>query len=363
MTRKNNPKLDEAKKLLGNSFAGCKVSAVRFGEQQPSLLISYSGSAKIECDRDNTQIEFVRLKSSSKAALADYARMTVDDSAGAHKILLFERLSADAQASCRSFKLNYIDAAGNAWISIPGYHVDRQGFKASRIHPSVTGSRNVFSDKSTLILRLLLSGERMGVREISRTLSKSGFYVSPGYVTKVLQALNDVRYVKAQDGLCLLSNRRELIEDWASDYKRRNRPQKTGLYLPAREIGEAIGKVGAVIGEEALLTSHAGASLVDPFAVFDSIEVMTKAPEATIAALLGIGAKPAERGANIQVVLPRYKVAAFYGARLVSGIMVASDLQLYLDLLCQPIRGLEAAEHLYYRFIAPLIEDGNNGDE
>jgi hypothetical protein len=42
--------------------------------------------------------------------------------------------------------------------------------------------------------------------------------------------------------------------------------------------------------------------------------------------------------------------------------MVASDVQLYLDLICQPIRGLEAAEHLFDRFIAPIIDEETDDD-
>jgi hypothetical protein len=108
---------------------------------------------------------------------------------------------------------------------------------------------------------------------------------------------------------------------------------------------------------EYALTGHAGVSLVDPYAAFDSIDIIAKQPNAAIQALEAIGAKQVERGANIQVISPYYKVSAFYGARPVSGIMVASDIQIYLDLLCQPIRGLEAAEHLFKRRIAPMLEE------
>jgi hypothetical protein len=363
MAKRNKPQLMEAEQLLGAGFVGCRVSSLKLDERQSSMLISYSGQASIECGDNSFSIEFVRLKSSSKGAVSDYARMPLESGNGSVSVQLFNYLSADGQTACRTLNLNYIDAAGNAWITLPGLHVDRQGFKPTRASGYGVDSRNVFSDKSTLILRLLMPGEQMGVREISRRLSEDGFPISPGYVTKVLQVLDRERYSRAQAGLYSLANRRELLDDWAADYKRRNRPTRTGLYLPARSIDEVVKKVGKAIGKKAVLSGHAGASLIDPFAAFDSVQVLTKEPDTTISALLNLGVKPVERGANIQVFAPRYKVSAFYSARLVSGIMVASNLQLYLDLLCQPIRGLEAAEHLYNRFIAPMIDEDTDDDK
>ena len=80
--------------------------------------------------------------------------------------------------------------------------------------------------------------------------------------------------------------------------------------------------------------------------------------DATSEVLEKLGAVPAERGANINVREAAYPLSSLYGSRSVDGVPVVSDLQLYLDLRCQPQRGEEAAEHLYERRIRPLLEEG-----
>lgn len=58
----------------------------------------------------------------------------------------------------------------------------------------------------------------------------------------------------------------------------------------------------------------------------------------------------------LSIRVPYYRVSTFFGKRQVSGLWVASDVQLYLDLYDYPIRGRERAEHLYNRRLRPLLE-------
>lgn len=354
--------ISEARAMLEAGLAGCKVASIKLDEPFESTLIAYSGSAGIKCEGSSVAFAFYRLKNVSGAALADFSRMVkANDVADTSSVLLLPYASPDKQALCKSYGLNYLDVSGNAWIDLPGIHIDRRGFRPAndkRNRCGDQGIRNIFSDKASLILRFLFCGGGAGVREISRRLAAEGFSVSPGYVTKVLQALGDERYIKTENGQYLLVNRRELLVDWAAEYKKRNRSIRQGLFLSSRSMDELIVAIKPALGSGYVLTSHAGASLVAPFAAFDSIEVLAERPDEVIQALENVGAKQVERGANIQVVMPYYKVSAYYGARPVAGMRVASDIQLYLDLLCQPIRGLEAAEHLYERRIAQVIDKG-----
>lgn len=73
-----------------------------------------------------------------------------------------------------------------------------------------------------------------------------------------------------------------------------------------------------------------------------------------------MGARRVERGGNINVSLPYYRVSAFYDAQMPKGsARTASDIQLYLDLYDFPVRGREQAEHLYERRLRPMIEQGD----
>jgi hypothetical protein len=64
-----------------------------------------------------------------------------------------------------------------------------------------------------------------------------------------------------------------------------------------------------------------------------------------------------KQGANVIILDPYYKNSVFYGLREVDGLLVVSDIQLYLDLYHYPIRGLEEAEHLYEKRLKNLFED------
>ena len=82
---------------------------------------------------------------------------------------------------------------------------------------------------------------------------------------------------------------------------------------------------------------------------------MVRDIEPAVAKLTQAGAKPVGRGANIQILLPYYKVSAFYDAQEVKGMNIASLIQLYLDLVREPIRGIEAAEHLLERYGSQIL--------
>jgi hypothetical protein len=64
-----------------------------------------------------------------------------------------------------------------------------------------------------------------------------------------------------------------------------------------------------------------------------------------------------KQGANVIILDPYYKNSVFYGLREVDGLLVVSDIQLYLDLYHYPIRGLDKAEHLYEKRLKNLFED------
>jgi hypothetical protein len=68
-----------------------------------------------------------------------------------------------------------------------------------------------------------------------------------------------------------------------------------------------------------------------------------------VPALIGVGEaqgwEPAE-GGNVVLLKPWYRTSVWHGMHEVSGIPVASPLQLALDLWHYPLRGREQAEHL-----------------
>lgn len=65
-----------------------------------------------------------------------------------------------------------------------------------------------------------------------------------------------------------------------------------------------------------------------------------------------LGLKPVSTGANLIVSTP-FDSVVFYGLQEVSGVSVASPIQLYLDLIGESGRGEEAAQEILEKAIKP----------
>lgn len=270
-------------------------------------------------------------------------------------ILIAPFLSEAKQQHLRDWGVGYVDAAGNAWISASGVLIDRSGKKPAMRRAISTSS--LFSDKATLVIRLLFSGKVLGVREMSSVLASEGSPLSPGYISKTVAALAQSGYAVKEGKKVRLASRDLLLADWAEAYRSKARAAEIeGWYLPeADPVGLALA-VGRALGDGGALTDRAGAYFVDPYALFDSVDVLVRNRSRVIDALRALGAEPADRGANINLRIPVYPVSSFYDMQVFDGVPVASNVQLYLDLVCQPQRGREAADHLFSTQIGPLLE-------
>lgn len=271
-------------------------------------------------------------------------------------LLVSPYFSPQKQQFLRNEGIGYLDTAGNAWLEAEGLFVDRCGRK-NKETPSPL-SQDPFSDKATLVIRLLFSGETLGIRPISAVLGKQGFPLSPGYVSKTIASLEELHYaVKTASGVQLI-NRKLLLQDWSLAYlQKARRRQSQGWYLPEADPSQLARIVGSALENNGALTDRSGASFIDPHASFDTVDILSSNHDAVGRILEKLGASRAERGANVNVREPVYPLSSFYDVRSVDGIPIVSDLQLYLDLRCQAQRGEEAAEHLYGRFIRPLLNE------
>ncbi|MEC4175101.1 type IV toxin-antitoxin system AbiEi family antitoxin [Adlercreutzia sp. R21] len=277
---------------------------------------------------------------------------------GPTPLLVAPYLSPQKQQFLREENVCYLDAEGNAWVEAEGVFIDRCGSRQKETAPAV--SQDPFSDKASLVIRLLFSGDTLGIRPISVALGEQGFALSPGYVSKVVASLGELHYAtKTASGIRLV-NRNLLLQDWSHAYQQKaRRRQSRGWYLPEANPAQLARLVGRALEGNGALTDRSGASFVDPHASFDTVDILPSNRDAVSEILEKLGAMPVERGANVNVREAAYPLSSLYGVRSVDGVPVVSDLQLYLDLQCQPQRGEEAAEHLYERRIRPLLKEGD----
>lgn len=329
---------------------------------QPTDGMSVRADARVEVD--GTQFLIEMLGSLSNAQLVDASRLLQlqnNASRSGIPVLAAPYFSPAKQELLRKAGASFLDYAGNAWIVAPGIHIDRRGF-----HNPVKerrDQRDLFSDKASLVLRTLLAARApIGIRQIADIVSSSPGQIrlSPGYVSKVVQELERQGYAARRDEKVVARHAKELLNDWVVSYRNRRRPSSKSYFVSSSDAETLIPGLAHALAEhnvDYVFTGHAGASLVDRYAHFDVVDVYVKEPEDADIALSSMGARRVDRGGNISVSRPYYRESAFYEARLLAGsVVVASDIQLYLDLYDYPVRGREQAEHLYERRLQTLIE-------
>ena len=296
----------------------------------------------------------------SRGAINDLAAIAPRWSGSALPVVISPSpLSESKQQALRNAELAFFDASGNAWLETPGIFVDRRGMAASLDWTDQKPARpaaGIFSDKATIVSRMLLQGQPLGIRELSDAASDAGFALSSGFVSKVAGSLERKRYAKRSDGKMVLSNHEGLLADWSDAYRRMHHPRPRGWYLHAADASSTRDTVGQLIEGHGALAGLAAASVSDGFAMFDVVDVYARNLPAVETALETAGALRVDRGANVNVSVPKYKVSAFFGLQSRNGINITSDLQTFLDLQLQPRRGREAAEHLMETRLKHLSE-------
>jgi DNA-binding transcriptional regulator YhcF (GntR family) len=256
---------------------------------------------------------------------------------------------------CKKKDISYIDLSGNLFIRIPELlYIERDG-RPNRYKES-TKTTGPFSDKKSLIIRYLIehAEKYSGVREIATACD-----INPGGVSHTLYFLEQSGYItRNAEGHGRLLKWKELLADWVSFYRLKKQKEHT-FYWHKGSLNEMIRELTEIkkrSEKEIVLTIHAAASLIAPHTNYQGLHAYVR-NEVDIeywTKLLNL--LPAEKGGNVFLRIPYYKYSAFYGLQKIKGIDVVSDIQLYLDLSCFPVRGQEQAEYLMRKRIQPVIE-------
>lgn len=342
------------KEALGAAFPGARVSL----RSQP-----HSGSrrpdwrARIGTDRLQLDLLIEYKHTLTGAQLRDaIAQIRQGRAAQSDMVWLFasDYLSPKMQGTLRAAGVPFVDFAGNAWLAHGGVHIDRRGFANPAAETRLP--RGPFADKASLVVRALFaSRSSRGVRDLAGELG-----LTPGYVSKVLQELDRRGYLARRDDGIALRRADELLNDWLHVYRGRL-PASIGTYFApatkAKFLIEAARSAEFALGPDYALTMQTGASLISRYAEFDTLELYVPHEAMADGIARQLGARPVTRGANVVIMVPYYRVSAFYGARRIRGLSVASDLQLYLDLYDFPQRGREQAERIFERHIVPRLRE------
>ncbi|MFC2166947.1 helix-turn-helix domain-containing protein, partial [Acidobacteriota bacterium] len=131
-------------------------------------------------------------------------------------LMVVRYLSYKKQEYCRENNINYLDFSGNVYLNYQNIYIEKTGFINK--YPEKRRGRNPFSDKASLILRLMLEGNKVwGVRELAEKID-----LNPGFVSRMFKELEELNYITRRNGKARLINKNNLLMDWVNfyDYKK-----------------------------------------------------------------------------------------------------------------------------------------------
>ncbi len=255
-------------------------------------------------------------------------------------------VSPKGRELCRAGGISFIDDLWNCDLQVGDTHLQTD---TARKPPRVRRAQHaLFAKKSSRVsLALLL--------EPNRSWTQRGLAaevgVSVGLVSRILRALVEEGYAEGGPAGWRVPDRERLLAAWAEEHGRR-RPEGRG-YFSRSDLLELEGKLeeGAAEGKyRYALTAESGAKYRAPFANVTRLVSYADRPAAVVEHL---ALRSVETGANVVIFEPRDE-GVFYKMRReptgdgpgAGGRFVTNDIYLYLDLVTNPARGREQAEHL-----------------
>jgi hypothetical protein len=269
-------------------------------------------------------------------------------------VVVAHYFSEGKREACKNAGINYIDLSGNVLLSFKNLYIERVGFPNR--FPEERRGRSPFSDKASLILRLLLSQKNRlwGIRELAGDLE-----LDPGFVSRMARELEKRNYAARVNSKIRIRNAKSILEDWVREYNYQKNKENRFFCLAKRpeEIIAKLQKAEIPAGIPYALSLQAGSNLILPYAVFDSVHIYVQNQKAINYFRKQLELEEARQGENVVLMLPYYKHSVFYGRRKAKNLWIVSDIQLYLDLHNYPIRGLEQAEHLYEKRLKNVLNN------
>jgi hypothetical protein len=249
----------------------------------------------------------------------------------------------------REARVGYLDAAGNCWLRNTRHHllIERQGFRSER--KPTAPSTDLFSRKSSRIIRAVLTRPAEGWR-VRSLAAHPEVQVSPGLVVKVNRALVRDGYAIERDGQVFLRDPAGLLEAWVGKYPG---PAEQIPYYFRGDVATAERAVAKWSQEHRLRHAVAGFSAAWQLAPevryhVASVYVEDRGfdEELSSALVKRFEGKRVDTGATLHLWRPYDPSVFAFGEG-----NVTSPLQTYLDLRRAGGRSEDAAKAIYSKFL------------
>jgi AraC-like DNA-binding protein len=338
-------KKDESVKLSGP----LEAEALRILRNVPGLgvvpgpaVADHGADAVLEFSGSRIRVA-VQVKTRANAATAWQLVHQAERDRGMPLLLIAGETTAEARKIMAEHNVAVIDRLGNAHIELPGLLVHMEGRAPRRqARPArLAGKAGVIAQAL-----LLYPGRDWQVQELAQQAG-----LSVGLTHRVLARLAGEGLVAAEGAgpqrVRRVTDPAALLDLWAEENA--DRPSRTRAYLLARSPRQLITGLGTSLkgsGVGYALTGAVAASLIAPFTtavpVAEVWVTATAGPEQLCDAL---GAEIVTEGNNIFFLQARDDTPLAFREQA-SGLWVANRFRVYCDLLRDPRRGREQADHL-----------------
>lgn len=269
--------------------------------------------------------------------LKQYVGQRVD---GAIPIIVAPYLSDDARALCTDAKVGFLDLAGNARITFPGFFLSRT--VAGKPPVEKRELRSLFKPKSVQVLKTMLREPKRMWRVVELAELAD---VSLGHVSNVRSSLLDRGWAEVSNQGVFLSNPDGLLDAWREEYQPpAGQPGAFYTTLHGSVLERAIRSLGDKPGH-AVLASFSAANWLAPYgrtgthyfyADEQGYEFLRSALDLSVTS----------RGENVAITMVEDEGFFRDTIEPVPGIYCTSPVQTYLDLFAAGERGRESADHL-----------------
>ncbi len=311
------------------------------------------------------------------------------------------RLSPQSQAFCIQNGIDFFDLAGNVYVSVPGnFTLQRTGMRVRGKTPgiSTTPAMNVFSGRSSRVLRVLLERQQeWSVKGIADELARESdrltkqvpgwkfdLQISMGTVSKVVTSLEEQLWIRRQGARIVVPEPARLLQQWAEKYKERYRWRLRGAFQTMNPFGADISAIAEGLQPSVSVPFAASGALavqdVAPWVEADVVDLFIPAaiPDAKalakqLSSFDGEGSESGtgfgsgsgsgrgygdgtgsdeNRGSRLRFIVP-FDMGVFMYCRRRGAAIEVSLIQAYLDLYARGGRDLKQAEHLLAQAIRP----------
>lgn len=250
------------------------------------------------------------------------------------RILVSSYISDRTAQICEKNGIGYFDYAGNCWFVGHSIYLSERGNKNPQ--PKQCNAVSVFersSVVSSLILRELFADVNK-VWKLKHLSEKVG--CSIGQVSKVMEFLvRNAWAVKTAEGYAVLEPD-SILKEWSRTYGKNEVLSYLCYSLDNPSVLEGkIRKLKQDMGIESYLTGFSGGVRYESVVRYNKVHVYMT-PEDIREAISYLGIKEVDSGANV-VIFPLENDSYIKDCRIITGDMVVSPLQIYLD--SQQIKG------------------------